>query len=101
LNTFKDRGYTTPNLEKFFPTMDEFINSCIEMCPIVDVKNNVVYLKQVRFLKLKVTLKDFFFNFFLLVIAVELFASERNQLQGPVPEVRDRESLQEQQERPF
>jgi tyrosine-protein phosphatase non-receptor type 11 len=41
-----ERGYTTPNLDKYFPTMDEFMTNCIKMCPIVDVKDNVVYLKQ-------------------------------------------------------
>ena len=34
------------NLNKYFPTLDEFINECIKMCPIVDVKDNVVFLKQ-------------------------------------------------------
>ncbi len=34
------------NLNKYFPTLDEFIQECIKMCPIVDVKDNVVYLKQ-------------------------------------------------------
>ena len=34
------------NLNKHFQSLDEFINECIRMCPIVDVKDNVVYLKQ-------------------------------------------------------
>lgn len=36
------------NLNKYFLTLDEFINECIKMCPIVDVKDNVVFLKQVN-----------------------------------------------------
>lgn len=37
------------SFEKFLPTLDEFINECIKMCPIVDVRDNVVFLKQVFF----------------------------------------------------
>lgn len=40
------QGYTMQNLNKYFSTLDEFINECIKMCPIVDIKDNVVYLKQ-------------------------------------------------------
>ena len=36
------------NLNKNFATLDEFMSECIKMCPIVDVKDNVVYLKQVE-----------------------------------------------------
>ena len=36
------------NFNKYFTTLDEFINECIKICPIVDVKDNVVYLKQVN-----------------------------------------------------
>ncbi len=43
---YTPQGYTMQNLNKFYPTLDEFINECIKMCPIVDVKDNVVYLKQ-------------------------------------------------------
>lgn len=35
------------NLNKNFASLDEFISECIKMCPIVDVKDNVVFLKQV------------------------------------------------------
>ena len=42
----KAQGYTMQNLKKHFGTLDEFISECIRMCPIVDVKDNVVYLKQ-------------------------------------------------------
>ena len=34
------------NFNRSFATLDEFINECIKMCPIVDIKDNVVYLKQ-------------------------------------------------------
>jgi hypothetical protein len=34
------------NFNKSFPTLDDFINECIKICPIVDIKDNVVYLKQ-------------------------------------------------------
>jgi hypothetical protein len=34
------------NFSKSFPTLDDFINECIKICPIVDIKDNVVYLKQ-------------------------------------------------------
>ena len=37
------------NLNKHFPTLDEFINECIKMCPIVDVKDNVVKLEKVNY----------------------------------------------------
>lgn len=37
------------SFEKFMPTLDEFINECIKMCPIVDIRDNVVYLKQVKY----------------------------------------------------
>lgn len=40
------QGYTMQNLNKHFNTLDDFITECIKMCPIVDIKNNVVYLKQ-------------------------------------------------------
>ncbi|RNA26896.1 tyrosine- phosphatase corkscrew isoform X2 [Brachionus plicatilis] len=43
---YTDKGYTMHSFEKFLPTLDEFINECIKMCPIVDVRDNVVYLKQ-------------------------------------------------------
>jgi len=43
---YTTQGYTMQNLNKYYPTLDEFINECIKMCPIVDVKDNVVYLKQ-------------------------------------------------------
>ncbi len=36
------------NLNKHFATLDEFINECIKMCPIVDVKDNVVKLEKVN-----------------------------------------------------
>jgi tyrosine-protein phosphatase non-receptor type 11 len=34
------------NFSRSFSTLDDFINECIKICPIVDVKDNVVYLKQ-------------------------------------------------------
>jgi hypothetical protein len=34
------------NFNKHLNTLDEFINECIKMCPIVDIKDNVVILKQ-------------------------------------------------------
>jgi len=37
------------NLNKHFATLDEFINECIKMCPIVDVKDNVVKLEKVNY----------------------------------------------------
>lgn len=43
---YTSQGYTMQNLNKHFQSLDEFINECIRMCPIVDVKDNVVYLKQ-------------------------------------------------------
>jgi len=36
-------------LNKHFATLDEFINECIKMCPIVDVKDNVVKLEKVNY----------------------------------------------------
>ena len=39
------------NFDKYSPTLDEFINECIKMCPIVDVRDNVVFLKQVSSLE--------------------------------------------------
>lgn len=43
---YTPQGYTMQNFHKHYQTLDEFINECIKMCPIVDVKDNVVYLKQ-------------------------------------------------------
>lgn len=34
------------NLNKSFSTLDEFIEGCSKICPIVDHKDNVVHLKQ-------------------------------------------------------
>ena len=34
------------NFSKSVPTLDDFITECIKICPIVDIKDNVVYLKQ-------------------------------------------------------
>ena len=34
------------NLNRSFTTLDDFISECIKICPIVDIKDNVVYLKQ-------------------------------------------------------
>jgi hypothetical protein len=36
------------NCSKCYPTLDEFITELSKMCPIVDSKDNVVYLKQVK-----------------------------------------------------
>lgn len=38
------------NCSKCYPTLDEFITALSDMCPIVDSKDNVVFLKQVKFL---------------------------------------------------
>jgi len=35
------------NLNKHFKTLDELIQECIKMSPLVDIKDNVVYLKHV------------------------------------------------------
>jgi tyrosine-protein phosphatase non-receptor type 11 len=39
-------GYTLQNYDEYCPTMDEFISKLTKRCPIVDSKDNVVYLKQ-------------------------------------------------------
>ena len=36
------------NCSKCYPTLDEFITELSKMCPIVDSKDNVVFLKQVN-----------------------------------------------------
>lgn len=38
-------GYTMQNLNKHFKTLDELVQECIKMSPLVDIKDNVVYLK--------------------------------------------------------
>jgi hypothetical protein len=38
------------NCSKCYPTLDEFINELAKMCPIVDSKDNIVFLKQLLFL---------------------------------------------------
>lgn len=43
---YSSKGYTMQNFTRSFSTLDDFINECIQICPIVDVKDNVVYLKQ-------------------------------------------------------
>ncbi len=40
------QGYTMHNFNKTFASLDEFIAECIRICPIVDVKDNVVNMKQ-------------------------------------------------------
>lgn len=35
------------NLNKHFKTLDELVQECIKMSPLVDIKDNVVYLKHV------------------------------------------------------
>ncbi len=42
----KSQGFTMQNLNKYFGTLDEFIEGCSKICPIVDHKDNVVHLKQ-------------------------------------------------------
>jgi len=39
-------GYTMLNHEGVYPTLDKFITVLTKMCPIVDSKDNVVYLRQ-------------------------------------------------------
>lgn len=46
---FKPNGYTMQNLNKHFKTLDELVQECIKMSPLVDIKDNVVYLKHVIF----------------------------------------------------
>ena len=40
------KGYTMQNFTRSFASLDDFVAECIRVCPIVDVKENVVCLKQ-------------------------------------------------------
>jgi hypothetical protein len=38
------------NYVQAYPSLDLFVSELIKMCPIVDSKDNVIYLKQVCFI---------------------------------------------------
>jgi tyrosine-protein phosphatase non-receptor type 11 len=43
---YTKHGYALQNYEEYYGTLDEFISKLTKLCPIVDSKDNVVYLKQ-------------------------------------------------------